>query len=200
MLWKTEPGPYRATLGFVEVVLAAFEFLIKEHKFHCTQTEVTFVRYESETVYVNIYHGRASFELGFEIGLLSEIEERKFTLGEIIDLANAQKDAGDTFFQASKTDRVQMLVPRLAELVKKYAGSALIGKSITFKELEDLRSRRSKELHKAMELRWIRQKVDEAWRKKDYANVVELYKPVRKDLTSSESKKFEYAEKQLAKK
>jgi hypothetical protein len=200
MIWKTNPESGRAALGFTEVVLATFDFLIKEYGFHCVTTELTFVRYESQFVFVNIYHGRASYVLGFEVGQLVEpgTAEQKFTIGEIIDLMSAQKETGFTFLQASTRDRVQMLVPRLAELARKYAGDALRGDPLAFERLQDLQSRRSKEYLKEMELHRIRQKADDAWRKKDYTTVVELYKSIDKDLTHLETKKLQYSEKQLS--
>ena len=93
------------------------------------KAEVTFVRFESKTVFVDIYHGRGSYELGFEIGLLSLDKESWVTLNEIIELAGAQKETGYTFYQVSTQKGVEEFVPKLAELVKKYAKNALLGGS-----------------------------------------------------------------------
>jgi hypothetical protein len=43
----------------------------------------------------------------------------------------------------------------------------------------------------------VRSKVDAAWHAKDYARVIELYGPVREDLTEVEAKKLAYAEQQV---
>ena len=43
-------------------------------------------------------------------------------------------------------------------------------------------------------LRVVRSKADAAWQAKDYAQVVELYGPIREDLTEVEAKKLAYAE------
>ena len=55
----TEPSKKQASLGFADAVASAFEFLIKDLSFVCVKHEVTLVRYESNTVFVNVYHGRA---------------------------------------------------------------------------------------------------------------------------------------------
>lgn len=65
MMGRFEPGPGRERLGFEAAVVENFAFL-KEAGFECVRRECTFVRYESKRVFVNVYHGRGSFELGVE--------------------------------------------------------------------------------------------------------------------------------------
>ena len=62
----------RMQLGFSLEVLSAFQFLTQDYGFKCVKNDVTFVRYESESTFVNIYHGRRSYELGVEIGKLEK--------------------------------------------------------------------------------------------------------------------------------
>jgi len=79
-----------------------------------------FVRYESSTVFVNLYHGRASYELGFEIGRLDDgtgKEEPPYSLNMIMELMHAQEER---FFQASTAERVKKFVAELADLVRTY--------------------------------------------------------------------------------
>ena len=127
---KPTAGPDRARLGFTEAVLSSFSFLTKDFNFCVVKTEPTFVRYESPSVFANIYHGRASFELGFESGRLNDgsgREEHPYSLDVIIELMRAREETGYTFLQASTRARVQELVPKLASLVQSYAASALTG-------------------------------------------------------------------------
>jgi hypothetical protein len=194
------PGPERARLGFVEEVIAAFDFLTSEYGFRLVKAEVTFVRYETPEVFVNIYHGRASYELGVEIGCFADTvdsAERHYSLVEIIELASAKAESGYTFYQASTPERVKTWVLRLAALVRKYADKALQGDALTFEQLREVRSRLSHEYLTAMKLRRIREQVNKAWQAKDYAKVVELYEQVRDDLSPAEQKKLEYARKHL---
>src|SRR2546427_6337083 len=120
---KTIPGQHRTQLGFTEAVLSAFDFLEREYDFHVVNAEPTIVTYESPRVFVNIYHGRASYELGFEIGRLVGLagqREHPFSLGDLITLAGAQEETGYTFLQASTRERVKVYVPKLADLAKRY--------------------------------------------------------------------------------
>jgi len=194
------PGPERTNLRFAEEVLAAFDFLTTDYGFHCTKVDVTFARYESQEVFVNVYHGRASYEVELEIGRFAErvgTEEVKFGLGDIIGVMGARSKTGYTFFQASTAGRVKRLVPRLAELLKQYGKDALSGDPQFFVRLRAEQSRTSREFWKESDLRTIRGKAVEAWNQKNYLKVVELYESVRNDLTPAEVKKLEYAMKHL---
>ena len=66
-----EPGPERAQFGFKDAVLSSFKFL-GDFGLRRVEEKLTLVRYESSEVLLNVYHGRASYELGVEIGRLKE--------------------------------------------------------------------------------------------------------------------------------
>lgn len=190
----------RVQLRFTPEVLSNFHFLIKDYDFRCVKAEVTFVRYESKFIFMNIYHGRRSYELGVEIGKLekSHVEqENGFTIGEVMDLAGVRKDLRFTFFQASSKDQVQIFVRKLAEYVKKYAKPILDGHYEIFEKLEILRKNKSDAYIREAELRNIREMADVAWKQKEYTKFVELYNPVKDGLTSIERKKLDYARKKL---
>src|ERR671917_546664 len=94
-MFDTTPDSGREKLDFAEEVQSAFTFLVTDYGFRLVRTEPTFVRYESPDVCVNIYHGRASFEIGVEIGrFINSVahEERPFSLSEIIELIPALVD------------------------------------------------------------------------------------------------------------
>lgn len=197
-MFTTEPGPDRSRLAFKEVVLFSFEFL-RSYGLKPVEEEVTFVRYESETVFVNVYHGRASFELGVEVGRLSEPSE-KFSIYDIVAWAGTEQAEGfgqHTMFQVSSREGVQKFVPRLAGLFKKYAVELLRGEPDAYDSVGKVRAHRAREFEKEMRLKGIRTEAEAAWHAKDYTRVVELYDSVREDLTKVEAKKLAYAEKQV---
>lgn len=194
-----EPGPERAKLGFKEAVLSSFQFL-NDGGLRPVQQEMTFVRYESPEIFVNVYHGRASFELGVEIGRLRE-PQSKLTLYDIVAWAGAEKGEGlgqHVTFQVSSREAVQEFVPKLAELVKKHAGPFLRADDAAFDSAFEIQSERAKNYAKNVNLSQMRKKADAAWHAKDYARVIELYGPVRDDLDEVETKKLSYAEQQVA--
>jgi hypothetical protein len=192
-----EPNPERAKLEFREAVLSSFKFL-NNVGFRPVKEEMTFVRYESPDVFVNVYHGRASFELGVEIGRL-KAPNHKLTLHDIIAWAGAEKAEGSgqhVMFQVSSREGIQEFVPKLAALVEKHAAPFLQGDAAAFDSALAIQSERGKKYAKDVNLGQVRRKADAAWQAKDYAQVVDLYGPVRSDLTELEAKKLAYAEQQ----
>jgi hypothetical protein len=194
-----EPSPQRAKLGFKDAVLSSFKFLI-ELGLHPVDEKITFVRYESSEVYVNVYHGRASFELGVEIGRLKEPEKEKLGIYDIVAWAGAEKAEGfgqHVMFQVSSRQGVQEFVPKLACLVQKYAIPFIKGDATAYREALEVRSRAAAEYVKQVNLRQTRSKAEAAWHEKDYSQVVELFRPVREHLSEVEAKKLAYAEQQV---
>ena len=195
---RTRPGPERFRLGFSEAVQSAFGFLQQDYGFRCVEAGPTFVRYESDLAFVNIYHGRASYELGFEVGRRPDVRgqpESHYTMAEILQLAAAEAEAGNSCFQASTREGVQQLVPRLAALVRKYAPPALRGDPSTFDRLRELQSANSQRYINESRLARVREQAEEAWQKKWYPLVVRLYESIPQDLTRVEARRLEYARK-----
>ena len=154
----------------------------------------------SHFIFVNVYHGRGSYELGVEIGKLESylpIREEWYSIGEIMDLMDVRQDLKFTFFQASNKDQIQVLVRKLPEYVKKYAKPILDGHYEIFEKLQILRKNKSDAYIREAELRNIRERGDIAWKQKDYVKFIELYNQVKDGLTSIEGKKLDYARKKL---
>lgn len=190
---KFEVGENRDKLGFKDEVFRHFKFLIDNYGFNCVEMNITFVRYESKKVFANIYHSRGSYELGFEIGFISNERENenKYSLKEIIELLT-----NDTFtpFQTSNVEGVKKFVSIMADLVKKYAIDAILGDKNFFKKLAEARAKWFNQYMANMKLDNIRPKAGIAWKEKNYKGFVELYSTIPKEyLTRSEEKKIEYA-------
>jgi hypothetical protein len=193
-----EPNPERARLGFREAVLFNFQFL-KKFGFRPVKEELTLVRYESRDVFVNVYHGRASFELGVEIGRLKD-PSHKLTLHDVLAWAGSEKSEGfgrHVMFQVSSPEGVQEFVPKLSALVEKYAPPFLRADPAAFDSALEIQSERAKGYAKGVSLSQLRRKAEGAWQAKDYGQVVDLYGPMRNDLTEVEAKKLAYAEQRL---
>jgi hypothetical protein len=192
-----EPNADRILLGFTDLVLSNFAFLT-DFGLRPVQKDMTFVRYESTQVFLNVYHGRASFELGVEVGRLAEPNE-KITRYEIVAFAQAEKTEGlgqHVMFQVSSREGVQEFVPKLARLIKTYGTPFLRGDVGAYSKVYRARTDAALEYEKQVHLRQVRKKAEDSWHAKDYARVAELYGSVRKDLTEVEFKKLSYAEKQ----
>jgi hypothetical protein len=193
-----EPQSERGQLGFKDVVLFNFKFL-GEFGLRPVDEKVTLVRYESSGIFVNVYHGRASFELGVEIGRLREPEAR-LSIFDVVRWAGAEKAEGfgqHVMFQVSSREGVQEFVPKLAALVKKYATPFLQGDEDAYRTALESRAKRYADEVKEGNLRALRSKADAAWQAKDYVQVVALYGPLRDGLTEVDAKKLAYAEQQV---
>ena len=102
-MFRTDPGKNRWQLGFKDAVLLSFGFL-RTYGLKPVEEDVTLVRYESDAVFVNVYYGRGSFEIGVEIGRLDRPE--KYGLDYIVSWAGKQAWEAEgfgrvTMFQAS---------------------------------------------------------------------------------------------------
>ena len=194
---KTAISKSRAGLGFPDAVLSSFKFLVEDFGFSCVTHDVTYVRYESRDIFVNVYHGRASFELNVEIGeqVSREFPENPFTLGEILNSLNPQEAENYQPYQVRTAESVKKFVAEMARLVKEYAPPALMGNHDFFQQISETRQQRSDELLRSWDLNRARRDVEKSWQKKDFKHIVEVYEPVKEYLTPAETKKLEYAKK-----
>jgi hypothetical protein len=203
-MFHFQPSPGRWRLGFKEAVLKSFRFLYR-YGFRCVRAESTFVRYETirlfsrKRLFVNVYHGRGSYEMGVEIGP-SDHEKQAVTLPEIVRFAGSEEAEGfgqHRVFQVSSREGVQEFVPKLAGLVRKYAQPFLRGDPEAFGAAAERSRRASARYLRDIELGRMREKGDAAWHAKDYERVINLYERFLEDLTRSEGMRLEYAKKQV---
>lgn len=196
-MFTTEPLPDRSRLGFNEAVKLTFAF-VKKYGLKLVQEKVTLVRYQSEKVILNVYHGRGSYELGVEFERMGFPET--FSLYELLKWA---KSAGEIEeipiggYQTSSREGVQKLVAQMAELVKRYAEPLLRGDAAVYDALRERQSRDAATYQREMHLRVLREQAEAAWQDKNYETLLSLYSDMQGDLTPSEFMRFQYAEKQL---
>lgn len=199
-MFRMDPGQNRWQLGFKEAVLSSFDFL-SQYKLRPVLEDVTLVRYESDTTFINIYHGRGSFEIGIEVGRLDRPET--YPLDYMVSWAGKEAWESEgfgrgTMFQVSTREGVQNIVPKVAELVKKYGDPFLTGNLSFYAELENANHRASVAYERKQMLTRIRKDADAAWIAKDFARVAELLQSVYSDLTAVETKRLAYAEKHVS--
>lgn len=143
-MFRTKNKPAESDdLGFKEIAVGAFGFLIKEFGFRLVKFTNDMVRFETAKVFLNISLGRASRELKVEIGLLPnqyDEAQHKFSLNEIIELLGNRRESEYLYFQGLNREQLQKHLPQLAELVKKYAKDVLKGDYLIILNLERLRS------------------------------------------------------------
>jgi hypothetical protein len=191
----TMPTIDRQSLQFAEEVEKKFSFL-SAHGLKCVQSEPTLVRFESRSAYVNVYHGRQSFEVGLEIGLLTPSpEETSYSMSEIIRLVEPSKADEYRDYAAHNAEAVVEGVQRLSALLRRYVSAGILDDARLFERLGKGREAWSHNYAKEVNLTQARRKLESAWHAKDYAKVVELLNPLRDALTPTELQKLDYAEK-----
>jgi len=163
------------------------------------ETQPTFVRFESETTFLNVFHGRGSFELDVEIGRLgsAQEQERPFSLGEVISAHPGGAEVAHRRLQASSPRAVASCVERLSELTKQFARAAIDGEEDAFRRLATRRRRDSVALTESYRAGDLRSDADAAWRQRDFGRVVNAYEALENleslDLSRSEIARLRYA-------
>jgi hypothetical protein len=185
----------RASLGFAEAVQAALEVVALGDGLRLVEAGPTRVRYESDRVFLNIYHGRQSYEIGVEVGLLADGDSRKFGLPDVLAAVVGSSYPGRTYFQASNAEAVTKCAGEIAALIDDYYGPVLAGERETWERIAAVADERNTAYTKEIVQRPIREAATEAWAKGDYQKVRELYQSIRSDLSPVEKKRLAYAEK-----
>ncbi len=187
--------------SFVDTVRDAFSFLTASHRFRITMTDVTFVRFESSKVFVNVYHGRSSFELGVEIGRFKDRNEREqyFHLGEVVRLQDARAWQDFKAYQTADPKLVTKGIQLLAQQLKLWGNDALCGNADIFATLRQQRREDAAEYAHELRLSRARTKAYEAWKQSNYVDVALYYGQFEGDLSYAERGKLQYARKKLLK-
>lgn len=185
----------RSELRFVEAVEAAFSFLVEKFGFRLVGTEPpTLVRYESGTAFLNVYHGRQSYEINVEVGSIADPAGRSYRLADVLGAIVGLDDSRRTYFQASNREAVRRCVQQIADLVAKHYGPVVRGEADVFDRVAAHTSENSEAYTREVVQRPVREAAEKAWHTKDYAKVQELYASIQDNLTLVEQKRLEYAE------
>ncbi|HEU5477534.1 MAG TPA: hypothetical protein VFU64_06885 [Gaiellaceae bacterium] len=177
-------------LGFASAAPRAFNFLT-EIGFKQTNLTPTLVRYEHGDLVAQVYHGRRSHELGFQIGRGDEL----FSISEILRAEHA-KDA-DRYhnYVALTRASVDSGVEQLASLVSTHAGRALGGDDRYFDLLRRQRAQWARGLATDVSVRQVRPQAAAAFREGRYREAAELYERILPHLSPAERAKLEVARK-----
>ena len=89
-------------------------------------------------------------------------------------------------------------VKTAADLLRSHGKAWLSGEESLFDRLLECRSREADDLARRVALRDMRSAATEAWQRKDYRAVVELFEPFAPALTESEARKLKIARQRVA--
>lgn len=188
----------RINLDFSLFVKEKFCFLENDFDFSLGEIETTIVRYRSPLMVVNVYHGRQSYEIGFEICKIDEEPIACFSLPVILR-AVTPAYKGQIFFQASERDAIEQCVKTIAKLVEEHCAGLLRGNSNDLKAVQEMQKEMTIEVTKQYTVAPVKNKAIVAWQRRDYLTVVTLYEAVKNDLNDIEKQRLKYAKKKISK-
>ncbi len=194
---RTAPNPDRWQLGFPQAVEATFGFLVSKLGFRLVEAQTTLVRYESDHTFVNVFHGRSSYELGVEIGRWIEVDgelvEEKFALGDVIALDHDLSEVGYRPYATTDKEPLGRFVAQLADWTQRFGSRVLNGDPAAFDSLRVQNARRSQQMLEGWRAERLRSAADDAWRRKDWGRVIDAYSEINAELGSVELKRSERA-------
>jgi hypothetical protein len=180
----------RQYLQFAETVTQVFAFL-QNYGFQQVEALPTLVRYKCGDLEARVFHGRHSYELGFEIGH----DEELFSLEALIRLSDRTTANQYRNPMVGTPSAVARFLQQLADMVRRYGERALRNDPACYEVLRQQRKEWSEQY--ALEVRsgHVRPKAEEAFREGRYREAAELYREIRAGLTPAEIKKLAIAEK-----
>lgn len=188
----------REELQFPKLVIRYFKFLERDFNFIVSRTTNTLVRYQSELLFINIYHGRNSYEIGFELGVIGSLNTAVYDLPVILKtLVPAYK--GLLYFQASNYADLKDCIKTISRIVIEYCKEALYGKELVLAEINNTYNTINKEATKLYSIKPIQDKALQAWQRKDYFEVVRLYTSIENEINQLERQRLIFARKNLQK-
>jgi len=203
--WIPEPDDS----SFSAQTVAAFQFLVSDCGFGIPSfrgpnirvppmvgDDFEEVRFESDKVFVSISRCPSRLEWAVEIGLLRHPpdEEKGFSVAELTVLDAPEHDVHGWTSMWPDTLLPKALAER-AQALKEYGRSALVGDAAIFESLATARSKRLREHWAAQRLADAARKAADAFRRKNWAEVVSLLAPLGAKLSPAQRKKLDYARK-----
>jgi hypothetical protein len=189
----SEIFPERRTWNFARIAEEMFCFLSR-YGFTLEVSSPTLVQYRRGNIVANIYHGRKSFELGFEV----EHTGKKYSISELMRDVNPEQAKKYRNFTATTHQGLMNGLSHLAGVVKKYGRKLLSGNDdMLFDRLENQRKIWARDYALEVLEKQILPRAHAAFTNKDYATVVTLLSKIETRITGSDRKKLDFARKHL---
>ncbi len=182
------PGVGQERLGFVELALKAFAFLLGIG-FEVVRREGTSLRFESPTVFVNVYHGRYSYQVGLELGRMPQSD--MYSLYELLT-AVAPEEVGKARCQTSDPEVLERCLSAIAEIVDQKCRSLLNGDPTAFEWLRSIVDPLRDAATLQAEFGATMDRADRAWEAKEMRLAEDLYKEAEVALDKTRTRRLNY--------
>lgn len=185
---KTIDGQGR--LGFITLALSAFAFL-QRIGFEVVQREPSLVVFEDGNVFVNVYQGRSSYQVGLELGRLDDARHHKYSLYEVLE-ALAPSEVEKAKCQTTDPAVLERCLSAIADVVERTCGPLLAGDAGAFEDLRIAVAPRRTEVTLRAEFGAILDRADQAWEAKDFRRARELYNQAAPALNEPRRRRLKY--------
>jgi len=179
----------RMRLGFAGAARKHFGFLVAMG-FTEVGSTLTTIRYQKGGTELAVYHGRRSFELGFEATRCGE----RYSIEELIRVEDPGVAGTYRNFVATAADEVDTGLAQLGALVRRYCARALSDDSALYAALKVQRTNWAEGFALDVLAAQMRPKAEAAFRSGDYRQAAELYERIRPALSASELKRLALAQ------
>ncbi len=189
----TEPITNNGGDKLLKAVRHHFSFLLDEG-FDVRSFDKASVVLGRNDIEVTINHDRLSYEIGVEISH----RLGSYSIGEIIYAADPQ--AGDAYRDFAATDEAAVGVglEAAADNVRRFGRGVIDDDSQALSRLAFLRRQRTNDFAREVKAAQVRPKAEEAFRRRQYSDVIALYESIASLLTPSERKRLEIAKREYA--
>lgn len=179
-------------VGFQNAVLQSFKWLV-DYRYRVVEEKSTFIRYEGPSGYVNVYHGRSSYEVGIEVGPPGKGVVSSYSMSELIRLSNIEEARIYRNPVVTTMRSMNDFVDAQAQRLREYGQRVLTGDAGVWEELQQQKQQWAKDFATEVLLSQIRPEAERAFRDHDFKRVVDLLSAVASQLTPAERKKLDFA-------
>jgi hypothetical protein len=127
----------RSNLHFTTAVHRHFDFLTSGFGFRTVGESELCVRYEAESVFVEVYHGSYDFEIGVNFGRLSHKE--RFDFAFFLKRFHSEVDQELSNHLADTTEKVDKVLEELAQLLRTYGVPIIKGENQIYERMTNVR-------------------------------------------------------------
>lgn len=182
------PAVDHGRLGFVDLALKAFAFLL-DIGFEVVRCEETSLRFESSTVFVNVYHGRCSYHIGLELGRVQEGD--LYSLYEILT-AVAPYEIEKARWQTTNSKVLERCLSAIAEIINQECRPLLSGAPSAFDSLRSIVGPLRRAATLQAKFGATMDRADRAWEDKDMRLAEDLYKEAEAALDEKRTRRLNY--------
>lgn len=179
----------RSSLGFIDAVDSYFKPMVRQFEFSLLEQDPYVIAFGSKNAKLTICHDR----LSYEIEVFLRRDGQTISLHDLLAVRVPKGKEERLFFQASTKPAVQACVQQIARLLEKYGAALLTGSPSEWRYVLERKRKEDARQTKELIQNSIRSAAEDAWQRRDFSKVRELYEKMSDSLTQTEQKRLDYA-------